>query len=240
MIKLYHDPISTTSRPVMLFVAEHDLPVEMIRVPLLEGAHLTDEYAAINPNRAVPALVDGELAIGECSAILKYLAERAGSPTYPAGLEARTRVNSAMDWLNTGFYRDFGYGFVYPQVFAHCAYADPAAQSEVVKRGLDNARRWLAVLDEHMLDHGGPYLLGSDVSIADYLGASYLAIGDSVGFGFGEWPRVDAWLAAMRARPSWTPTFAAFEAFLAAIGVDRLAADAEVVEQADPARKLVA
>ena len=24
-----------------------------------------------------------------------------------------------MDWLNTGFYRDFGYGLVYPQIFPH-------------------------------------------------------------------------------------------------------------------------
>ncbi len=30
-----------------------------------------------------------------------------------------SRVNEMMDWLHTGFYRDFGYGLVYPQVFQH-------------------------------------------------------------------------------------------------------------------------
>ena len=24
-----------------------------------------------------------------------------------------------MDWFNTNFYRDFGYGIVYPQIFPH-------------------------------------------------------------------------------------------------------------------------
>ncbi len=33
------------------------------------------------------------------------MADVVDSPTYPKPLQARARVNSAMDWVNTGFYR---------------------------------------------------------------------------------------------------------------------------------------
>ena len=64
-------------------------------------------------------LEDGDFRLTESSAILKYLADKVDSPAYPKDLKKRARVNEMMDWLNTGFYRDFGYGLVYPQIFPH-------------------------------------------------------------------------------------------------------------------------
>ena len=54
-------------------------------------------FSAINPNQAVPVLQDGEFRLTESSAILKYLADRVGSPSYPRKLQMRARVNEAMD-----------------------------------------------------------------------------------------------------------------------------------------------
>ena len=82
----------------------------MCVVDLLTGEHLKEPYAAINPSRLVPVLEDGDFRLTESSAILKYLADKVGSPAYPKDLQKRARVNEMMDWLNTGFYRDFGYG----------------------------------------------------------------------------------------------------------------------------------
>ena len=67
----------------------------------------------------MPVLEDGDFRLTESSAILKYLADKIDSPAYPKDLRKRARVNEMMDWLNTGFYRDFGYGLVYPQIFPH-------------------------------------------------------------------------------------------------------------------------
>ena len=33
------------------------------------------------------------------------------------GVRTRARVNELMDWFNTGFYREYGYHLVYPQLF---------------------------------------------------------------------------------------------------------------------------
>ena len=217
MIKLYHDPISTTSRPILLFLAEHDLPVEKIVVSLMDGEHRREEYTAINPNQAVPVLVDDDLAIGEGSAILKYLADLASSPTYPLDLKARARINAMMDWFNTGLSKDLNWQYCYLQMFAHHRYENPTVQTAVMRRGLERAKSWLSILDANYFGHGGDFLLGRQISLADYLGAAYLSVAEAVDFDLSPWPRVAAWMDRMRARPSWAEAHPAFDRLVAAI-----------------------
>ena len=88
-------------------------------VDLFTGEHHKPEFAKINPNCLVPVLEDGDFRLTESSAILKYLADKAGSPAYPKDLKARARVNEMMDWFNANIYKDFGYGVIYPQTFPH-------------------------------------------------------------------------------------------------------------------------
>jgi glutathione S-transferase len=216
-IKLYHDPTSTTSRGVLLFLAEHDLTVEKIVVSLMESEHRRAEYAAINPNQAVPALVDDDLVIGEGSAILKYLADLAGSPTYPLDLKQRARINAMMDWFNTGLSRDLNYSYCYPQMLANNRFDNPTVQAGVLRRGLENGKRWLTILNDHFLAHDQAFLLGREISLADYLGASYLSVCEAVELDLSPWPRVEAWMERMRSRPSWLEVFPAFYGLVAAI-----------------------
>src|SRR6185503_15063176 len=109
-MKLYYHPASTTCRPLMLFIAESGIPVEMQVVDLFTGEHVQPSYEAINPNKLVPVLEDGDFRLTESSAILKYLGEKSGSPAYPKDLRERARVNERMDWINTQLNRDFAYG----------------------------------------------------------------------------------------------------------------------------------
>jgi glutathione S-transferase len=63
---------------------------------------------------------DGDgFRLTEGSAILRYLAEKVGSPAYPSDLRERARVNGTMDWLNANLHRDMGFNFVYPLLFPH-------------------------------------------------------------------------------------------------------------------------
>ena len=100
-MKLYGDPISTTCRPVMLLAAESGADLKLEFVDLFSGAHMKPEYAAINPSRQVPLLDDDGFTLSESSAILKYLADKIGSPAYPKDLKKRAKVNEMMDWFNT-------------------------------------------------------------------------------------------------------------------------------------------
>src|SRR5262249_14786517 len=116
IMKLYMHPASTACRPVMLFAAESNIPLDNEMVDVMTGAHHREPYATLNPNRLIPLLEDGDFRLTESSAILKYLADKTNSPAYPKDLKLRARVNEMMDWLNVNFYRDFGYGLVYPQL----------------------------------------------------------------------------------------------------------------------------
>ena len=213
-MQLYADPISTTSRPVILFLADHDAACDLVQISLFEGAHTSDAYAALNPNKAVPTLTDGDFVLTESSAILKYLADSLGSPAYPTELKARARVNQAMDWLNTGFYRDYGYGVVYPQTLPDYKNANPATQADVIAAGRQRAAKWLTILNDHWLAEG-PYLCGKDITLADYLGVAYVTVGEWIDFDLSPYPNVVRWIEAMRARPSWSKTHDAFNGITA-------------------------
>ena len=82
-MKLYMHPVSMTTRPVRLFIAEINIPVEEIFIDLMTGAHMQPPYSDINPNCLVPMIEDDGFKLTESSAILKYLADKIGSPTYP-------------------------------------------------------------------------------------------------------------------------------------------------------------
>lgn len=216
MMKIFLDPISTTSRPVLLFLAEHEIAADVVTVSLFDQAHLAPQYAALNPNKCVPTLQDGDFVLAECSSILKYLADKFGSPAYPRDLQARARVNETMDWFNTGFYRDFGYGVVYQQAFPQYRFANPATQTEVIARSEERAAAWFDVLNDHRLE-GRDFLCGRDVTIADYLGAAYVSIADWAGYDLGRYSNVVRWMNRMRKRPSWQQTHEPWNALTASI-----------------------
>lgn len=70
-MKLYSNPISTFCRRVRVALLEKGLEVETIDVERAERQR--EPYLAINPYGRIPALVDGELALYESTAILEYL-----------------------------------------------------------------------------------------------------------------------------------------------------------------------
>jgi len=202
-MKLYYHPVSTVSRPVAAFISESRLPCEFELVDLFTGQHLTPEFASINPSRAVPVLEDDGFILSESSAILKYLADKADSPLYPKAAKARARVNERMDWFNTGFYRDYGYGLVYPQIFPHHKRPDPTAHSITVDWGRDKANAWLKILDERLLGADQAYLCGDDFTIADHFGAALMTVGEVVKLDFTAYPNVARWIERVKARPTW-------------------------------------
>ncbi|NLD53657.1 MAG: glutathione S-transferase family protein [Burkholderiaceae bacterium] len=201
-MKLYYHPVSTTSRPIMLLAADEGIELDYRLVDLFTGAHLAPDYACINPCQQVPLLEDGEFRLSESSAILKYLAEKAGSAAYPTDLRQRARVNEMMDWFNTGLLRELGYGSVYPQTLPHHKRGDAAVQAAHLAWSGERARRWLSILDRDLIGTR-TFLCGTRLTIADYLGACIVTLGDVTRLDYSPWKNVSRWIATMKARPSW-------------------------------------
>jgi glutathione S-transferase len=214
-MKLYCDPISTTSRPVMLFIAEHGMEVELIHVDLMTEANQAPAYLEVNPNGIVPFLVDGDLALGESTAILRYLADKIGSPAYPTEAKARAKVDEALGWLSTNLHEYFCLFTIYPN-FGIPHGVDPELAKAMVAFGNAHSPRWLTVLDRHMIGDR-TFICGEQISIADYLGAAFVTLGDAAAYDLGPYPNIRRWIATMRNLKSWDRTWAGFDGFIAAV-----------------------
>ena len=221
-MKIYYHPASTTSRPLMLFAAEEGVNVDFELVDLFTGAHYKDDYTAINPNRLVPVLEDGDFRLTESSAILKYLADKVKSPRYPAELRARARVNERMDWINTQVCRDFAYGFVYPQILPTHKRSSDEVQAATIAWGRERAAIWLGVLDRSLLGSQNRYLCGNELTIADHFGAPFVALGDTVRCGYADYPNVARWLSTMKALPSWRKVNEVIDGYAASLDAGKL------------------
>ena len=221
-MKLYCDPISTTSRPVMMFIHELGLDVEIVNIDLMSGGNLAPEYLALNPNGIVPFLVDGDLRLGESMAILKYLARKAGSDAYPSDPRAQAKVDEALSWFSTQFHEYFCLFVCYPHMGVPHG-APPELMQAMTAFGAETAPRWLTVLDSHMLA-GGPYVCGDQATIADLLGLAFVTLGDLPEYDLSPYPNIQAWVARLKARPSFEPTYGTFYTVMAAFKADKQAA----------------
>jgi glutathione S-transferase len=217
VMKLYYHPGSTTCRAVMLFAAEERVPLEFEVVDLFTGEQYQPPFEAVNPNHLVPVLEDGSFRLTESSAILKYLAEKAGSASYPADLQQRARVNEAMDWVNTQLNRDYCYGFVYPQIFGFHKRRSEEAHQAQLEWGRERAQGWLKVMDTHFLGGGRKYLCGPSVTLADYFAAPFVHVGELTGSDLAAYPNVVAWLGRMKSLANWNRTFEAITAYGASL-----------------------
>lgn len=201
-MKLYMHPVSMTSRPVRLFIAENGIHAEEQVVDLMTGEHLQSAFAAVNPSKMVPVLEDDDLRLTESSAILKYLADKIESPTYPKDLKKRAKVNEAMDWFNANFYRDFAYGLCYPQIFPHHKRQTDEAHKLAIEWGQSRAQNWLQILNDDIIGKRS-YLCGDSITIADYFGVCLITLGELTRCDFSKYPNVNRWINTMKQLKSW-------------------------------------
>jgi glutathione S-transferase len=216
-MKLYYHPASTTSRIVQMFALDQGVSLDYQVVDLFTGEHLKPEFLAINPNGMVPVLEDGDFRLTESSAIVKYLADKAGSPAYPKDLRARARVNEMMDWFNSNLYKDLGYGLVYAQAFPHHKRPSDVVQAGTLEWGKAKTQGWLKILDSSLIGPKNAFLCGTQITLADYLGAEMIAAGGLIRCDYSAYPNIQRWMGNMKALPSWAKTHEAIEGFAASL-----------------------
>lgn len=213
-MKLYMHPISTTSRPVLQFIADNAMPVDMQAIDVLKGEQYGEAYSKLNPNHLIPMLEDGDFRLTESATILRYLAQKIDSPAYPKDLRQRARVDEVLDWFNSNFYRDWGYGLVYPQIFPHLKRENPAVQAAIVAWGQEKSRGWLQILNDHWIG-AKPYLCGNTITIADYFGTALTTAGELIHCEFNAYPNICRWLGNVKKLPSYGKVYEVFDSVVA-------------------------
>jgi glutathione S-transferase len=199
-MKLYHNPLSPNVRRVRLTAAVLGLELEEKKLDFAKGEHKNPEYLAINPNGAVPTLVDGDFVLTESRAIMQYLAsKKPESGLLPRDEAARADVTRWQFWDAAHFSPQMGtLGFekvVKPMI----GLGDP--DHAKVEEALGNFRRFAAVLDKRLA--GRKYIVGNALTIADLTIASSLMYSKQVDAPIAEFPNVQSWFSRMCELDGW-------------------------------------
>lgn len=99
MLKVWGRTNSINVQKVMWTVGELGLPHEHTSVGGAFGGLDTDEYGAMNPNRRVPVITDGDVAIWESNAVVRYLCARhSAGALWATDPGERSAADRWMDW----------------------------------------------------------------------------------------------------------------------------------------------
>jgi glutathione S-transferase len=229
MIELYHASMSVCSEKVRMALAEKGLSYTSRFMNLREGDQQAPDYVRLNPNAVVPTLVHDGNVIIESAVINEYIAEVfPGPPLTTSDPVARARMRVWWKQLDEGIHAhtgviSFALAFRYqmlqkPRSEIDAAYAkmvDPvrrARMRDVLDKGVDSEHFAPAVrrFDKLIADmqaalERGPWLAGTEYSLADIAYAPYVTRLDHLQMGW-LWerrPKVADWLARIRARPSY-------------------------------------
>jgi glutathione S-transferase len=117
---------------------------------------------AMNPNRLVPVIRDGDFVLWESNSICRYLARKSShAALYPDDAQARALVEQWMDWQVTELNSAWRYSF-YGIVRRSPAHQD-AAQ---ISRSVDAWNGCMRLLDAHFAA-GGQFITGEFFTLAD-------------------------------------------------------------------------
>jgi glutathione S-transferase len=200
-VKLYYFDVMNP-RKVCALARYLNLPVEFVHVNLGKGEHKTPEFLAMNPNGKVPVLVDGATTLWESSAILCYLADKAGSDLWPR--DARQfEVLRWLMWDAAHFAPQAGSLYFEHVIKSRFGMGDPDPAQ--VQKATEGFLRFAAVLEAHL--RGRRYLAGDALSVADFAVAITLPYAQQAKLPLENFPEIRRWHAQMNALPAWREPF---------------------------------
>lgn len=199
MIRLWGRATSSNVMKVIWTLEELGLPYERIDVGGPFGGTATAEYRALQPLGLVPALEDGDLAMFESNAIVRYLcnAYAPDSPLYPAAPKPRARVEVWMEFQQTALNRAASTVFI-GLVRTPPERRDTAAITAAIE---ELAARW-GMLDARLAQHD--YVVGDGLTLADIVYGPHVHRWFALDIpGRPEWPHLRAWYQRLLARPAF-------------------------------------
>jgi glutathione S-transferase len=231
---LYNAPQSTCSQRVRFVLNAKKLSFTEVKLDLLAGDQLKPDYLALNPNGVVPTLDHDGAVVIDSAVIVEYLDEIAPTPQNftPRDPVSRATMRSLMRFIDevpAASVRVPTYNLAFLPRYAAMSEAEFVAhanskplrkefllamgRSGFPQKDMDAAlarlRRSYERMDTEIAKSGGPWLLGSDISLADI--AVMPAIVRMADLGRkADWqdlPRVQQWYDAIRVHPAFAPTY---------------------------------
>ncbi len=146
MLEIWGRPYSSNVIPVIWTANELGLDYDLHLAGGRFGKLDSDAYAQINPNRLIPAIRDGDFALWESLAIVRYLCARYGAGSLcPSDLQTRAHADQWMEWCASCAFPP-----VISLFFATVRTAPDKRDPAQISEFRDAAHKALTLLDRHL------------------------------------------------------------------------------------------
>ncbi len=198
MLKIYHSPLSRSSRVVWL-AEELGIPYELEQLVMFSDEMQRPEYLAIHPLGKVPAIDDGGFVLWETSAIFQYLVAKYSDGALIPSADTPDGAR-AIQWMD---FAENPLTVIMGETVAHeSALPEGRRIPALVERGREIGPDLVRVV-ERALDPG-PLILGEAFSAADIMLGFGLNIAKYLGYVTDETPRVRDYCDRLAERPAYS------------------------------------
>lgn len=193
MIRLHTTMGSINGYKVRILLAMLALPYERIEVDMYGGEHKREPFLALNPFGQMPALQDGDYAIGDSHACLVYLARKYDQTNrwLPVGAEGEGKV---AEWLSKSA-NEVHQGPWMKRAKIRRPEAIKLADAEIDAR----CDHILKIMDRELASR--QWLALARPTIADVACFGPISMLKVSNYDTDKWPNVTRWLADFRALP---------------------------------------
>jgi len=202
-VKIYADPITVNCRKVLAGLDLIGAPFELNHVDYFKAEQKEQAYLAINPNAALPAMVDGDFVLWESNAILQYAADKVGNEAaYPRDLKTRADINRWLLWESSSWFPS-----CYVFLVENCvkpllgSQPDPA----VLDAQAAQFHKLAGIVDARLA--GRDWIAGKGPTIADIALAAPMHLHGWQQLPLGDHPNLKRWMTrSVENLPCWNKT----------------------------------
>src|ERR1700758_3412928 len=200
MIKLHDHPISGNCYKVRLALNQIGVKYEKINVDIFKGEQNKPEFVALNPNKKIPVLIDGDLVLWESNGILLYLGKKF-APNHLYSEDPKV-FGLISQWLF------FGKTTIDPALARarfSTRFVPKESQNERELSALrESGRVALQILDDHL--KRSEFLAGS-YSIADIGCSAYVNTAEEGEISLSPFSAIQDWCNRIRSQPEYIPIY---------------------------------
>jgi len=199
-VNLYVYPPSPRSFKAIAVAGYLGSEVAINIVDLTTGQHRTDDFAAVNPNRRVPALEHDGFTLWEANAILLYLANMdTKNSLMPSSAAGRARVAQWQFW-DLAHWEAACTPLIFEKFVKPVLMQGVSDESEIA-RGLAAFRVHAPILDAQLARTR--FACGDDLTIADFSLGAVLNLSAVAGIPVSDYSNIARWHRDLVSIPAW-------------------------------------